>query len=728
MVVNLKGRAYQMRKKDYDFAGYVTRNDVTCADGLVIKQGAFTGNEDREVPLVWQHDYSQPGNTLGKIRLVNVEDGVYGYGYFNETPTAANAKELIRHGDIRAMSIGANKIRKMGQNVVHGNIYEVSLVLAGANEGATIEWTNLEHSAVNEDFENGEAIIESDFLLHSAEDEADILKHAARAKDSEDEEDDEEEADKAKAKKGKKPTFIKGQKPDFGKGDAEDEDEEDEGENGEGAKDPKDSEDKNIKHADTNGGSQVADKAQSSEDDNRTIKDVLDTLNDDQKSAVAYLLADAAGDTGSDEEDDEETAKHSEDIEGEDTLKHSVFNNQNSEAEGYVATDGTILTHSDANNILAQAASSKVTSLVDVLANAGVAEDDLKHGITNIEALFPNTQAQGGITVVNPTGKNVDKILASISKTPFSRVKNLFADITQDEARARGYIKGNQKLDSIADIFFRETTPGTIYVRQKLDRDDVLDIADNGIDIVSFANAQMQAKLKEEIVKAVLVGDGRERLVNGAPNPDKIDEQRIRPIAKDNDLFAIKVEVDQLKPEDGKTDFVSSFVTAQAAYQGSGNAMLYIHPLALSKLRLLTDANGRWIFGGYANGGIPTAESVAAALGVSGIVEYLGMDPKQMIFVDLADYKLGAAKNGQVTNFDFFDIDFNQYKYLSETRLSGALVLPKSAIVITLKNLDTTGLDAITSVPREGMEEIPTWVTDSGTKAAPTTTSTTTGE
>lgn len=612
-----------MKKRKWDFAGWVTKNDIRCSDGVVIKQGAFLENDHKTVPLVWQHDYSSPSNVLGNISLENKQDGVYGYGKFNNSEDANTARELIHHGDINSMSIGARGIQRRGNDVVHGQIYEVSLVLSGANPGAMIEYNDsLSHSS-----EGGEsAVIYNGLLIHSAEDEVD---------------------------------------------------ENNEPEEGE---DNMNGEEENVQTSQQN--------------DDQTIGDILSTLSEDQLDAVESLLGYML-DEAEEAEPEEEEVQQSNIFEGENMLQHGYTTGDN-----YVADAGLRQT---ANEAL-QHAIENGTSFTRELKASGVDESVLKHGITNIGVLFPQTQTDGTMQVWNPLGLNVQKILDSIGKSPFARIKNFYANINLEEARARGYIKGNQKLDSISEVFFRETTPGTIYRREMIDRDDVLDIKENGIDVVQFINTNQQQKLKEEIVKAVFVGDGRPELnQDGTPNKDKISEKHIRPIATDDDLFTIKKSVDSYD------SFLGSFIDAMTEYQGSGSASLYMNPVDIAKLRQIKDANGRFIFSGY-DGTTPGAAAVAAAFGVHEIVEYRELKPGTAILVNLNDYRLGAVKGGEVTNFDFFDIDFNQYKYLTETRLSGALYIPKSAIVFTIKS-PATGVDY--KFDSEGLQAKPNWMIDS---------------
>ena len=558
--------------KDYDFAGWVTKNDTLCCDGVVIKHDAFAGNDNGKVPLVWEHVHSDPTNVLGYVMLHNADKGVYGYGYFNDTEEAAHAKTLLEHGDISSMSIAANKIQKHGQDVVHGRIFEVSLVLAGANPGAMIEDV-VTHGDTGD---GSEAVIYTGNLLHSADDIIDDKK-------------EEKQVDDDKKTTDQQPTDQEGDK---------------------------------------------------------TVEEVLKTLTPEQEAAVAELLAAVAGDQEDDGNEDADTQDKNKEP-GDDQMKHNVF-----EAE---KDDKEILTHSQEAELIADAKS--VGSLKEAY---------LQHGITNIETLFPEYQnLQNEPVIYRDTNTNSDVIVNGATKSPFSRVKTVYADFTEDEARARGYIKGNQKLEQVYTIMHRTTDPQTIYKKQKLDRDDVIDIKD--MDIVAFTNKEMRFMLNEEIARAILVGDGR-----AASDASKIQETHIRPIISDDDMYTIK------KTFASAADLIEVIIKALAEYRGSGKPTLYIDPVLLAEFRLLKANDGRYLFGD-----VPSVESMAARLGVAAIVDTTFMAGKGALLANLSDYTIGATKGGEVTTFDDFDIDFNQYKYLIETRLSGALTMPKSAIYLT---------------------------------------------
>jgi len=603
--------------KKYDFAGWVTKNDIRCSDGVTIKHDAFKGNDTQKVPLVWEHDHNDPSNVLGNVELENRDGGVYGYGTFNETDNAKSAKELIAHGDISAMSIAANHIKKHGNDVIHGRIYEVSLVLAGANPGAMID-TIVSHS----DDEGDQAVIYTDNLIHSASQEQDIKEEGSSMKDD-------------KTKEDKETTSTDDSK-------------------------------------DSNSG--------------KTVGDVLDTLTDEQMEAVQVVIGSVVDGTEGDQPAEDEPAdksnvQHSDSKKGgNNEMKKNVF-------DGSEETEST-LTHSELNGMLKKAITSNAPSLKKLMEEEIDSDDNLKHadyGITNIETLFPDYK-NGNTTpfVLDDQNTASQEIVNSVSKSPFSRVKNVYADLNVETARARGYLKGNKKFEQVYGVLTRETTPQTVYAKQKLDRDDIVDITD--FDVVSWAQANMKVKLIQELAKAIFIGDGRK-----VGDPDKIDESHIRPILSDDELYtmtAVSPTID---------DLFKTMLNARIDYQGSGQPSLYVHPSLLASLLLLKDTTGKFLFGD-----IPSVEAMAARLRVKSIVETTIMPVDKALVVNLADYQVGSTKGGEITSFDDFDIDFNQYKYLIETRLSGALKNPKSAIAITVT--DQTPSTPSTPASSEGTE------------------------
>lgn len=550
--------------KKYDFAGWVTKHDVKCADGIIIKHGAFKTSENLTVPLVWNHNSANPTNIVGNMLLEHRDEGVYGYGRFNDSETGKHAKVMVEHGDITSMSIGARNLKKQGSNLLHGLIYEVSLVMAGANPEALI----LEHSDMDE-IDEGKAIIFSGDLLHTTDDE--ILEHKKGDNDME-----------------------------------------------------------------------VSEK---------TIGDVMDTLNEEQTAAVEELVANILADSN---EELEQALNQKE----EKLLKHNVFDGTESIVGGVVASGSGTLSHSAMVSILEEA--KRGGSLRKAFQNN---EEVIQHGIENIEYLFPEAKNLTNEPIIyRDRNTGAEGIVNATTKSPFSKVRTRIADFTEEEARARGYIKGKQKKEQIFKILKRETGPQMIYKKQKLDREDIIDITD--FDIVRFIEKEMRFMLIEELGRAILVGDGREDI-----SEDKIKEENIRPVISDDDLYTIKATYTDA------ADFVESTILAMADYQGSGSPLCYIDPTLLAKVKLLKGTDGRFLFGH-----IPTNDAVAAMLGVGSMVPTTFMKGKGALIVNLADYSIGSTKGGELTTFDDFDIDFNQYKYLIETYLSGALTLPKSAL------------------------------------------------
>lgn len=642
-----------MGNRKYDFAGWVTKNDIQCTDGVTIKHDAFKGNDGQQVPLVWNHSYNAPTNVLGYVLLQNQEQGVYGYGFFNDTEEAKSAKELVKHGDITSMSIGARQLKRSGSDIVHGSIYEVSLVMAGANPGAKIE-TVMQHSE-NGDEEKG--IVYTGTLIHSSDDILDLdmtkLEHNAQGGDSQ---------------------------------------------------------------VGNQAGDNTQNQNQNQNDQMKTIGDIIDAMTPEQQDAV-YALLGMAVDSEGDHIDHleppaagaqagQDNTQHGANVNvqgnviqhGQNTNNSADNTNTNEKGDGQVmkhnvfaggqgnesAANKAVLKHS-INEVLKQAHATKASSLKDALAEAlanGTLKhgDTLTHGINSVEMLFPDAfQSTNGNQPIlyNDPNTAYAKILAAVNKSPFAKVKTLVADLTEDEARAKGYIKGNMKKEEFFSLIKRQTGPTTVYKKQKLDRDDILDITD--FDVVAFMNVEMQMKLKEEIARAVLVGDGRDFSAE-----DKINEQNIRPIISDNEFFTVHKAV----AADG-SDFISVVIRAMGEYRGSGMPDMYIDPSLLATVKLLKDSTGRFLFGD-----IPSDAAIAARLGVNSIIPTTFLDGKGALIVNLRDYTLGAVKGGEVTNFDQFDIDFNQHKYLSETRLSGALTMPKSAISLEPGTAGTGATDA----------------------------------
>lgn len=569
-----------------DFSGYATKNNIRCSDGRTIRKNAFIDNDGMEVPLVWQHMHDDPDNVLGHALLENREDGVYAYGFFNDTEAGRTAKQLVKHGDVRSMSIYANKLKQQGGDVLHGLIREVSLVLAPANPGAYIDTVCIAHA---------------DGSYTDLEDEAVIFS-------------------------GEDIKFIE------------------EGDNGMSS----------LKHADSNPQKPKTNEEEDADTGEKTIGEIFDELTEEQKNVVYYMIGKAVEDAKA------EMAQHYD--EGDDDVKFNAFEKDDQ-------TMGPVLSHDDLKEIIADA--KRMGSLKDsFLAHA---QD---YGIENIDILFPDAKT------LTPTPdfikRNTDwvsMVLNTTTHTPFSRIKSVAADITADEARARGYAKGGLKKDEIIRLLKRVTTPTTVYKKQKLDRDDMLDITD--LNTIAWLKAEMRLMLDEEIARAILIGDGRD-----PDSEDKINEDNIRPIWTDDDLYAHHVLLeDSLTPEDE----LEAIIRAMEEYKGSGAPVLYTTQGKVTDWLLLKDKNGRRLY--------ESETQIASFLGVDKIVKVPLMKGRERtvdgakrtlssIIVNLKDYKVGADKGGEVSMFDDFDIDYNQHKYLIETRISGCLVLPKSAIVV----------------------------------------------
>lgn len=581
----------------YDFSGWATRNNIRCSDGRTILKDAFKQHDGQTVPLVWNHQHNESANVLGHAVLENRDEGVYAYCTFNDTEAGKNAKLLVEHGDVTALSIYANQLKQKGSNVMHGTIREVSLVLAGANPGAFID-SVIRHGEFCED----EAVIYTGEEL--------TLQHA-----------DSDPSDKA------------------GKKDKKGDDEVDNNE--------------------------------------KTIQDVFDTLNEEQKNVVYALIGQALEDKSMAQSAIEENENNIEEDGGEQEMKHNVF-------EGRETENNNVLSHDAMDTILKDA--KRYGSLKEsFLAHA----DD--YGIKDIEWLFPDAKnVNTPPDFIKRDDSYVQKVMRGVHHVPFSRIKSMFADITADQARAKGYIKGNLKKEEVFTLLKRTTTPTTIYKKQKLDRDDVVDITD--FDVVAWLKMEMRMMLDEEIARAILVGDGR-----SSSDDDKINEMNIRPISRDEDLYCVKapVAVAAAATEDEIAKaFIRTVIKSRKEYKGSGSPTLFTTEDVITNCLLLEDKNGRVIY--------DTVDKLATALRVKEIVPVEVMEnaktminkvekPLMAIMVNLVDYYVGADKGGAINMFDDFDIDYNQQKYLMETRCSGALVKPFSAIAVALDQAEAAG-------------------------------------
>lgn len=582
----------------FDFSGWATKNDLTCSDGRTIKHNAFKENDGQRVPLVWQHGHNAVDNVLGHALLENRDEGVYAYCAFNDTPGAENAKELVKHGDVKALSIYANRLDQRGADVIHGNIVEVSMVLSGANPGALIDNVALEHS---------------DGSWTESEDEAVIYSGLTLSHDS----------------------------------------------------------------GETTEDTESMDEDEVYDEDDLTVADVLETLDDDQRLAVAALIEEISGDVDAEDEDFDEDEEFDEDYDedydedaehgdsGGDTLMHSnIFEG---DARNHM---GPHLSHADEEQIFAEARQPGMTLRTAVLAHAA------DYGIKNPELLFPDaTNLDPEPQRIMRENSWVSKVLQGAKHSPFSRVKTQWSNLTADDLRAKGYVKASRKKDVVYEVANRKTEPTTVYNKTKIDRDDVLDITT--FNVVAWMQQNLRLALEEELARAVLIGDGRE-----VSNPDKIKETNIRPIWKDDELFSHKVLIDK----DAKTaDIIDVVRRSRKFYKGSGSPVLFTTNGFICDMLEIKDHNERYIY--------ETRQSVANALNVSDVIEVEVMEganrevggKKQNllgIIVNMQDYTLGADKGGETSFFEQFDIDFNQQKYLLEARCSGSLTKYKSAIVI----------------------------------------------
>lgn len=560
-----------MKKKKYDFSGYATVFNVKCADGRIIKSGAFKDNEGAEVPIVWEHMHDSPENVLGHSILTNDEKGVYARCSFNNNPLAKAARELVKNGDVKSFSIHANRVQETNGVVTHGNIIEVSLVLSGANPKAKIDNIAFEHSDGSIVESEDEVIIESGLPIET---------------------------------------------------DAEEEDGDD------------------IEHSD---------------DDGETIGDIFNTLNEKQKKAVYAIVAEITGDV-----------EHSDD--DEEVIEMNVFEKKKKVGDG-----GKTLTHSQIKEIFSDA--EKCGSLKEsVLSHAQ------SYGIENIDYLFPDAkELNTPPDFISRDMEWVSTVLGECTHSPFARIKMTHADITADEARAKGYVKGNFKKEEVIKLLKRVISPTTIYKKQKLDRDDIIDITD--FNVVAWLKAEMKMMLREELARAILISDGRD-----AEDEDKINEENIIPIWKENELYAHHIVLDADVEGEAK---IEAIMHSMVDYKGSGSPAMFTTNKEVIDLLLLKDKIGRRLY--------PTESSLASEMGVSRLVKVEPMDGQTRelddgtkvklvsIVVNLRDYQIGTNKGGETTFFDDFDIDYNQYKYLYETRCSGALKKLASAIVIEQK-------------------------------------------
>ena len=650
-----------MPKKHYDFAGWATKNNIRCSDGRTIMHGAFSADNGKRVPLVWNHQHDNVRNVLGHADLEERPEGVYAYCSFNNTEHGQDAKDCVKHGDIVALSIYANQLKQNGSNVVHGAIREVSLVLAGANRGALID-SVLEHGELSDDSAEIRFVGYGDIELHHSD------------LDEQDDDYEDEELD------------------DYQEDDEADEDEE------------------NLQHAD-NGEAKKEEK----EDDGETVADVMNTLTDKQRKAVAIIIEQAIadskgdksmshadGDAQNDAENDDETvedvyntlnekqkkvvdfligeALKNKDSEGGSEMKHNVF-------EGSENVQNTI-SHAEIHEICRVGKQmGSLKAAVDQAYEEGVLEHaEGDYGINNIDYLFPDAKAMTTEPELIKRDMGwVDDVFNGVHRTPFKRVKSVFADITEDEARAKGYIKGKFKKEEVFTLLKRTTDPQTIYKKQKLDKDDLEDLEDN-FNVLPWIKNEMNMMFREEVARAILIGDGRP-----SSSDDKIQENHIRPIYNDEDLFTVKVPVEVKSgatEDDIARALIKAMVKARKQYKGTGNPTFFTTEDYLTDCLLIENTLGERLYKSEAE--------VATAMRASKITTVEPMENKTIsitaeggrttsyplmgVLVNLTDYNVGAKNGGKTDFFEDFDIDFNQQKYLYEARMSGALKKPFSAI------------------------------------------------
>ena len=570
--------------KKYDFSGWASRNNIRCSDGRTIKKDAFKGQDGQKVPLMWNHNHNYAENVLGHALLENRDEGVYAYCSLNDTQQGRNAKELVMHGDIVALSIYANKLKQQNGDVTHGNIREVSLVLAGANPGAFIE-TVISHS----DTQDEEAAI------YNPNEELKMF--------DEDKSNTEEDSQKNNGDESPKPN------------------------------------EEELKMSDKD----------------KTLQDVFNTLSEEQKNVVYAMIGLALEEKNNEKEGTD--------------MKHNAFDKTD-------GIDENVLSHAEITEIIN-----------DAKKGGSLKEAALAHSITDVEVLFPEAKFVGDVpATINDDTAWVSKVMGAVKKSPFSRIKTAAIDITKDNARAKGYVKGNQKVEEVITALKRATTPTTVYKLQKMDRDDIIDITD--FDVVAYIKREMRGKLDEELARAIVLGDGR-----SSDSDDKINELNLRPILGDSEIYTIRKP---LESASGKIDetfakkFIKEVIRSRKEYKGSGNPSLFTTEDMLTEMLLIEDTTGRSIY--------DTIDKLTTKLRVKEIITIPAMattirtdDSEEYdyapigILVNLADYTVGANKGGEVSMFDDFDLNFNKYEYLIETRCSGALTVPYSAIAFELK-------------------------------------------
>lgn len=605
---------------NFDFSGWATKYNIKCTDGRTIMHNAFKDCDGKKVPLVWNHQHNDPASVVGYAILEHRDEGMYTYGYFNNNDMARYAREDVMHGDVDSLSIYANKLKQQGGNVMHGNIREVSLVLAGANIGAYIDNVAMAHG---DDEEDGEAIIYDT-------DEKIVLQHADEEEKEEEEKQEETEESESEPEEAKE-------------------------------EEKKDEED--LQHAE----SQQEDKMAENEE---TIQDVFNTLNEKQKNVVYFMIGELMNKKG----------------EGETAMKHNAFENETPEFEVTAEDRKAIFDRAKTLGSLKEAVKEAMQD-GGVLTHAVTDEagNEVTYGIANLDYLFPDyKELNDKPDYIKRDDDWVSVFSGGVKKTPFARIKTTHANITMDEARAKGYVKGNQKAEEVFLLLRRQVDPQTVYKKQKFDRDDLIDLAN--FDVVAWVKQEMQDMLKEEIARASLIGDGRSNM-----DPDKIFPEHIKPIYTDNNLYTIRISVTAGDTDaDTAKNALKEIIRKRKLYKGSGNLTAFMSEDWLSEFLLLEDGFGHPLY--------KDEQELARKMRVGKIITvpqltdltYNGKDCI-CIMVDLRDYTWGMNDMGKTTFFDDFDIDYNQYKYLYETRLSGMLIKPYSAMVVEVGAEGATG-------------------------------------
>lgn len=636
--------------KKFDCSGWATKANMLCADGRVIMKNAFKECDGETVPLVWNHQHNSVGEVLGHALLENRDEGVYAYCTFNDTESGQNAKLLVQHGDVNRFSIYANRLKQQGSNVVHGIIRELSLVLAGANPGAVIESVIMHgEDSYEEGYITPEEYIENvEPLFHSDTDKKGEEKMAEETKKSEPEDTQKKSSEDEETVKDVFETLTEKQKKAvyaiIGM-----------------ALEGNNSDNKEVKHAE---------EESEEESDEETVADVFGTLSEKQKTVVYAMIGQALEDAGVDTEEEDEDDENEG---GNNNMKHNVFDNDTTTTED-------VLTHSE------------MTAIFDDAKRSGsLKEAVIAHGIEDIEILFPDAKnLNNEPEFIKRNDDWVAKVLGGVHHTPFSRIKTIFADITAAEARAKGYQKGKLKIEEVFKLLKRVTNPTTVYKKQALDRDDILDITD--FNVLPWMKREVRMMLDEELARAFLVGDGRDPVDEAN---DKINEDCIRPIWKMEDLFTVKVAINVTSSstaEEKAKAFIKACIKSRKNYKGSGNPDMFMPEDMLTDCLLIEDTNGRVIY--------DSVQKLAAALRVREIIPVPVMEGLTRtdedekvhelagIYVNLKDYNVGTDKGGEINFFDDFDIDYNKQKYLMETRCSGTLVKPYSAVALEFVKAD----------------------------------------